>query len=86
MGQHVCPWWGGYFIDNWVRRWFHDPLKLLAPCVRSEMTAMDFGCGMGMFSIAMSEGNHDASVPRSAAVDLDFTTRFGRLTTRQQYI
>ena len=24
---HVCPWWGGYFIDNPLRRWLHDPDK-----------------------------------------------------------
>ena len=22
---HVCPWWGGYFIDNPLRRPLHDP-------------------------------------------------------------
>ena len=53
--SHVCPWWGGYFIDNWIRRWFHDPLKILTPCVRPEMTVMDFGCGMGMFTTAMAQ-------------------------------
>jgi 2-polyprenyl-3-methyl-5-hydroxy-6-metoxy-1,4-benzoquinol methylase len=55
MGSHVCPWWGGYFIDNRLRRWIHNPTDILAPCVRPEMTVMDFGCGMGMFSIAMAQ-------------------------------
>lgn len=54
MGQHVCPWWGGYFIDNRLRRWVHNPDRILAPLVGAGMTALDFGCGMGMFAIAMA--------------------------------
>ena len=27
--SHVCPWWGGYFIDNRFRRWLHNPEKSL---------------------------------------------------------
>ena len=68
MGPHVCPWWGGYFIDNWLRRWIHNPATILAPFVRPDMTAMDFGCGMGMFSIAMAQ--LVGSKGRVIAVDL----------------
>jgi ubiquinone/menaquinone biosynthesis C-methylase UbiE len=68
MGPHVCPWWGGYFIDNGLRRWIHNPGKILAPFVKPDMAVMDFGCGMGMFSIAMAQlvGNKG----RVIAVDL----------------
>ena len=68
MGPHVCPWWGGYFIDNRLRRWIHNPATILAPFVKPDMTVMDFGCGMGMFSIAMAQlvGNKG----RVIAVDL----------------
>ena len=38
MGPHVCPWWGGYFIDNRLRRWLHNPEQILAPCVSLDMT------------------------------------------------
>jgi SAM-dependent methyltransferase len=55
MSPHVCPWWGGYFIDNPLRRWLHNPKRILAPYVVPGMTVMDFGCGMGMFAIAMAE-------------------------------
>lgn len=55
MASHVCPWWGGYFIDNRARRWIHNPEKILAPYVRPGMTALDFGCGMGMFAIALAK-------------------------------
>lgn len=51
---HVCPWWGGYFIDNPLRRLFHNPAKIVAPYVKPGMTVMDVGCGMGLFSIAMA--------------------------------
>lgn len=52
MAQHVCPWWGGYFIDNPLRRWLHNPDRILAPLVGPNMRVMDFGCGMGLFTIA----------------------------------
>jgi len=55
VGPHVCPWWGGYFIDNPLRRWLHNPERILAPYVEPGMTALDFGCGMGLFSIAMAK-------------------------------
>ena len=51
---HVCPWLGGLFIDNPVRRLLHDPAKILGPYVQRAMTVMDVGCGMGFFSIAMA--------------------------------
>ena len=54
MGEHLCPWWGGYFIDHGLRRWLHQPEQLLAPFVSPSMTVLDFGCGMGFTSIAMA--------------------------------
>ena len=51
---HVCPWWGGYFIDNRLRHWLHDPERIVAPYVRPGMTVIDIGCGMGFFSIALA--------------------------------
>ena len=55
MVEHVCPWWGGYFIDNPLRRWLHKPEQFLGPFVSSGMTVLDFGCGMGFTSIAMAK-------------------------------
>ncbi|MEI8375312.1 MAG: hypothetical protein WCJ35_21030 [Planctomycetota bacterium] len=51
---HVCPWWGGYFIDNPIRRLFHNPVKIVGPYVKPGMTVMDV-CGMGFCSIAMAK-------------------------------
>jgi len=52
---HVCPWWGGYFIDNPLRRLFHNPAKIVGPYMQPGMTVMDVGCGMGFCSIAMAQ-------------------------------
>ena len=52
---HVCPWWGGYFIDNPLRRLFHNPEKIVGPYVQPGMTVMDVGCGMGFCSLAMAK-------------------------------
>ena len=51
----ICPWWGGYFIDNPIRRFLHNPEKIVGPYVKPGMTVMDVGCGMGLFSIAMAK-------------------------------
>ena len=66
--HHVCPWWGGYFIDNWLRRRIHNPDRILAPHVQPGMAVMDFGCGMGMFTIAAARLVGDRG--RVVAVDL----------------
>jgi len=64
----VCPWWGGYFIDNPLRRLIHDPAKIVGPYVRPGMTVMDVGCGMGFFAIAMARMVGETG--RVIAVDL----------------
>lgn len=51
---HCCPWWLAYTFDNRLRRLVQEPEKLLAPYLRPGMTALDVGCGMGFFSIAMA--------------------------------
>ena len=65
---HICPWWGGYFIDNPMRRLLHNPEKIVGPYVQPGMTVMDVGCGMGFFSIAMARIVGDQG--RVIAVDL----------------
>jgi FkbM family methyltransferase len=54
MTLFVCPWWGGYFIDNALRRWLHPPETILGPYVKPGMTVADVGCGMGFFTIPMA--------------------------------
>ena len=52
--SHVCPWWGGYFLDNPLRRLLHDPEKIVGPYLRPGMTVMLVGGGIGFFAIALS--------------------------------
>lgn len=54
MAHHICPWWVGYLLANPVRRFFEKPEKMLAPFVRKGMTVMDYGCGMGFFTIPLA--------------------------------
>lgn len=52
--KHVCPWWLAYTFDNPLRRYVHDPRRILGPYLREGMTAVDIGCGMGFFSLGMA--------------------------------
>jgi ubiquinone/menaquinone biosynthesis C-methylase UbiE len=52
--EHVCPWWVAWTFDNPIRKWLHDPEKVLGGYVREGMTVADIGCGMGYFSVAMA--------------------------------
>lgn len=54
MDNHVCPWWLAYTFDNPVRRMIHNPEKILGEFIGTGQTVIDFGCGMGYFSIAMA--------------------------------
>lgn len=53
--QHLCPWWMAWTFDNPLRKWLHDPQKILGAYVAEGMTAADIGCGMGYFSVAMAK-------------------------------
>jgi ubiquinone/menaquinone biosynthesis C-methylase UbiE len=67
--SYVCPWWAVPFtIDTPLRRWIHDPRKIVGPHVKPGMTVLDIGCGVGWFSIPMAKmvGDHGKVI----AVDL----------------
>ena len=51
----VCPWWLAYFFDNPLRRLFQKPEEILSPYLKAGMSALDIGCGMGFYSIAMAK-------------------------------
>jgi ubiquinone/menaquinone biosynthesis C-methylase UbiE len=51
---HVCPWWLAYTFDNPLRRFLHDPERIFAGLVRPGHTAVDIGCGMGYFTLALA--------------------------------
>lgn len=54
MEDHVCPWWLAYTFDNPLRRLIHNPQKMLARLLDRGQTALDIGCGMGFFTLAMA--------------------------------
>lgn len=49
--QHVCPWWLAYTFETPLRRFQTPPEKVLGPYLKEGMTFVDFGCGMGYFSV-----------------------------------
>lgn len=55
LGPHTCPWWFGYTFDNPLRRLIHRPGSILGEFVSPGDTAVDLGCGLGYFSIALAE-------------------------------
>ncbi|MCB2169910.1 MAG: class I SAM-dependent methyltransferase [Deltaproteobacteria bacterium] len=54
-GGRVCPYQMAFMLDNWMRRLFQNPVKLLADYIREGNTVVDLGCGPGFFTIDMAE-------------------------------
>lgn len=54
MPNMVCPWWLAYSFDNALRRFFHNPEKMFSRFIGQGDSAMDIGCGMGVFSIGLA--------------------------------
>ncbi|HKK81805.1 MAG TPA: methyltransferase domain-containing protein [Prolixibacteraceae bacterium] len=52
--QHICPWWLGYTFINPLRKYQHNPDKILAPHIKPGMQVLDYGCAMGYFSLHMA--------------------------------
>lgn len=52
---HVCPWWLGYLLINPVRKYRHNPEKILGEYVKTGMKVVDFGSAMGWFSLPMAK-------------------------------
>jgi len=52
--QRVCPVERAGGLDNKLRRWVHNPYKILGPFVKEGMTVMDVGCGPGLYAIEMA--------------------------------
>jgi ubiquinone/menaquinone biosynthesis C-methylase UbiE len=52
--KRVCPVELAGSLDNRIRRWVQNPQKILSPYLHKGMTALDYGCGPGFFTIDMA--------------------------------
>lgn len=52
--NRVCPWWMGYLLIIPIRKFGHNPDKILGPHIKEGMNILDFGCAMGYFSIPLA--------------------------------
>jgi ubiquinone/menaquinone biosynthesis C-methylase UbiE len=68
LDDHVCPWWLAFTFDNPLRRFIHNPAKIFNGWLSNGQTAIDLGCGLGYFSIAMAQRVGQSG--RVIAVDL----------------
>ena len=53
--QSVCPWQASSILTMPIRRLAHNPHRIVSPYLSEGMTVMDIGCGVGFFTIPMSE-------------------------------
>jgi len=54
MAKRVCPWWLGYLLASPLRRLAYKPPKILTPYVRTGMTVLEPGPGMGFFTLELA--------------------------------
>lgn len=54
MSERVCPVWIGYLLASPIRKLFQNPRTILGPYVKEGITALDFGCAMGFFSVPLA--------------------------------
>jgi len=53
--NRVCPVEIAGSLDNRIRRWIQNPVKVLGPYIEKGMVVLDMGCGPGFFSIDMAQ-------------------------------
>ena len=53
--NRVCPLSRAKHLDMGLRKWIHNPKKILGEYIEKEMVILDVGCGSGFFSVAMAE-------------------------------
>ncbi|MBN1382942.1 MAG: class I SAM-dependent methyltransferase [Deltaproteobacteria bacterium] len=54
-GNHVFPWWAGYWLLNPLRKLKLNPREFLVGYVSPGMVILDAGCAMGFFSIPLAQ-------------------------------
>ena len=51
----ICPMQVAGLLDSKFRRFFHNPNEILNPFIKKNITALDIGCGPGVFSIEIAK-------------------------------
>jgi ubiquinone/menaquinone biosynthesis C-methylase UbiE len=54
MKSDICSAKLAIFLDNPVRRFFHNPDRILSGLIKTGDTAVDIGCGPGVFTMSMA--------------------------------
>jgi ubiquinone/menaquinone biosynthesis C-methylase UbiE len=54
QNNHVCPWWMGYLLLIPIRKFSHNPEKILRPHIHEGMNVLDYGSAMGYFSLPLA--------------------------------
>jgi ubiquinone/menaquinone biosynthesis C-methylase UbiE len=55
MKHDICSAEKAIFLDNFIRRWIHNPNKILKDCVKEGMIVLDFGCASGFFTTELAK-------------------------------
>jgi len=53
--SRICSWKIAFALDNPIRRFIHNPRKILEGDIEPGQTVLDLGCGPGTFSLAMAK-------------------------------
>ena len=53
--RSYCPLCMAGILDSKLRRFFFNPNKILKPYIHKNITALDIGCGPGVYTIEMAE-------------------------------
>lgn len=51
----VCSYQRAWVLDIWIRKYIHNPYKIIGDYIKEGQTVLDLGCGPGFFSLAMAE-------------------------------
>ncbi|HUL42788.1 MAG TPA: class I SAM-dependent methyltransferase [Bacteroidota bacterium] len=52
--DRVCPVEFASGLEGKIRRWLHNPTRILTPLIKEGLTVLDVGCGPGFFSIEIA--------------------------------
>jgi ubiquinone/menaquinone biosynthesis C-methylase UbiE len=51
----MCPWWLCFTFDNFLRRRFQNPSKIMSSYVKNGYIVLDIGPWMGYFTITIAK-------------------------------